>query len=73
MDHKTGHYKVKDITLADQGRMKIEWAESRMPVMMQIRKEVEVTKPLAGYRIAACLHVTKETAVLIETLAAAGA
>ncbi len=73
MDHKTGHYKVKDITLADQGRMKIEWAESRMPVMMQIRKEVEVTKPLAGYRIAGCLHVTKETAVLIETLAAAGA
>ncbi len=73
MDHKTGHYKVKDITLAGQGRMKIEWAESRMPVMMQIRKEVEVTKPLAGYRIAGCLHVTKETAVLIETLAAAGA
>lgn len=73
MDHKTGHYKVKDITLADQGRMKIEWAESRMPVMMQIRKEVEVTKPLAGYRIAGCLHVTKETAVLIETLSAAGA
>lgn len=73
MDHKVGHYKVKDITLADQGRMKIEWAESRMPVMMQIRKEVEVTKPLAGYRIAGCLHVTKETAVLIETLSAAGA
>ncbi len=73
MDHKTGHYKVKDITLADQGRMKIEWAESRMPVMMQIRKEVEVTKPLAGYKIAGCLHVTKETAVLVETLAAAGA
>ncbi len=73
MDHKVGHYKVKDITLADQGRMKIEWAESRMPVMMQIRKEVEVTKPLAGYRIAGCLHVTKETAVLIETLSAVGA
>ncbi len=73
MDHKVGHYKVKDITLADQGRMKIEWAESRMPVMMQIRKEVEVTKPLAGYKIAGCLHVTKETAVLIETLSAAGA
>lgn len=73
MDHKTGHYKVKDISLAEQGRMKIEWAESRMPVMMQIRKEVEVTKPLAGYRIAGCLHVTKETAVLIETLSAAGA
>ncbi|OQY76324.1 MAG: adenosylhomocysteinase [Ignavibacteriales bacterium UTCHB3] len=73
MDHKEGQYKVRDINLADQGRMKIEWAESRMPVMMQIRKEVEVTKPLAGYRIAGCLHVTKETAVLIETLAAAGA
>lgn len=73
MDHKQGHYKVRDISLAEQGRMKIEWAESRMPVMMQIRKEVSVTKPLAGYKIAGCLHVTKETAVLIETLSAAGA
>ncbi|MBN8545592.1 MAG: adenosylhomocysteinase [Ignavibacteria bacterium] len=73
MDHKQGHYKVRDISLAEAGRMKIEWAESRMPVMMKIRKEVEVTKPLAGYKIAGCLHVTKETAVLIETLSAAGA
>ncbi|MCA0389385.1 MAG: adenosylhomocysteinase [Bacteroidetes bacterium] len=73
MDHKQGHYKVRDISLADAGRMKIEWAESRMPVMMKIRKEVEITKPLAGYKIAGCLHVTKETAVLIETLSAAGA
>jgi adenosylhomocysteinase len=73
MDHKTGHYKVRDISLAEQGRMKIEWAESRMPVMMKIRNEVSVTKPLAGYKIAGCLHVTKETAVLIETLAIAGA
>ncbi|NUM70238.1 MAG: adenosylhomocysteinase [Ignavibacteriaceae bacterium] len=73
MDHKPGSYKVRDISLADQGRMKIEWAESRMPVMMELRKKYSETKPLKGYKIAGCLHVTKETAVLIETLSAAGA
>lgn len=73
MDHVVGKYKVKDISLAEQGRMKIEWAESRMPVMMALRKKYENSKPLKGYKIAGCLHVTKETAVLIETLSAAGA
>lgn len=73
MDHKEGQYKVKDLGLAEQGRKKIEWAESRMPVMMELRKKYSETKPLEGYRIAGCLHVTKETAVLIETLSAAGA
>lgn len=73
MDHKVGQYKVRDMGLAEQGRMKIEWAESRMPVMMELRKKYAETKPLAGYRIAGCLHVTKETAVLIETLKIAGA
>merc|ERR1711879_118834 len=68
-----GHYKVRDISLAPEGRKKIEWAESRMPVMMELRKKYSETKPLKGYRIAGCLHVTKETAVLIETLSAAGA
>ena len=73
MDYKKGKYKVKDIKLAAEGRKKIEWAESRMPVMMALRKKYEKTKPLKGYKIAGCLHVTKETAVLIETLKAAGA
>lgn len=66
-------YKVKDIGLADAGKLKIEWAESRMPVMMALRQKFEKEKPLAGQRIAGCLHVTKETAVLIRTLRAAGA
>ena len=73
MDHKEGHYKVRDLKLADAGRRQIEWAESRMPVLMKLRETYSKTKPLAGYRIAGCLHVTKETAVLIETLRAAGA
>jgi len=66
-------YKVKDVSLADKGKLKIEWAESRMPVLMLLRKEYEKTKPLKGTRIAACLHVTKETAVLVKTLKMAGA
>jgi adenosylhomocysteinase len=73
MDYKAGKYKVKDLGLAAEGRMKIEWAESRMPVMMTLREKYSKTKPLKGYKIAGCLHVTKETAVLIETLKAAGA
>ena len=73
MDYKKGKYKVKNIKLADEGRMKIEWAESRMPVMMSLREKYSKTKPLKGYKIAGCLHVTKETAVLIETLKIAGA
>jgi adenosylhomocysteinase len=73
MDEIKGQYKVKDLKLADAGRRQIEWAESRMPVMMKFREIYSKTKPLAGYRIAGCLHVTKETAVLIETLRAAGA
>lgn len=73
MDEKQGQYKVRDLKLAEAGRRQIEWAESRMPVLMKLREQYSKTKPLAGYRIAGCLHVTKETAVLIETLAAAGA
>ena len=73
MDHKVGKYKVKDLNLAADGRKKIEWAESRMPVMMALREKYSQTKPLKGYKIAGCLHVTKETAVLIETLRIAGA
>jgi adenosylhomocysteinase len=66
-------YKVKDISLAENGRKKIEWAESRMPVIMQLRREMRDMRPLQGARIAGCLHVTKETAVLVETLAELGA
>src|SRR5438876_12035276 len=73
MDEKQGVYKVRDLKLADAGRRQIEWAESRMPVMMKLRAMYSKTKPLSGYRIAGCLHVTKDTAVLIETLEAAGA
>ncbi|MCA9667281.1 MAG: adenosylhomocysteinase [Myxococcales bacterium] len=67
------NYKVADLSLADKGKLRIEWAESRMPVLMSLREKFAKTKPLAGQRIAGCLHVTKETAVLIRTLRAAGA
>ena len=73
MDHKDGAYKVRDLSLADAGRLKIEWAESRMPVLMKLRDEYAKTQPFKGYKITGCLHVTKETAVLIETLQACGA
>jgi adenosylhomocysteinase len=66
-------YKVADMGLADAGRLKLDWAESRMPVLMQLRKKYEKEKPLEGMRIGGCLHVTKETAVLVRTLRAAGA
>ncbi len=73
MDFKEGKYKVRDLKLADEGRKKIQWAESRMPVLMALREKYKKTKPLKGYKIAGCLHVTKETAVLVETLQVAGA
>jgi adenosylhomocysteinase len=73
MDSKEGQYKVKDLGLADAGRKRIEWAESRMPVLMQLREQCADSKPFEGYKIAGCLHVTKETAVLVETLAMCGA
>ena len=66
-------HKVADLKLAERGRLKIEWAESRMPVLMALAREGRVRQPLKGMRIAGCLHVTKETAVLIRTLRAAGA
>ena len=67
------NYKVADIDLAEQGRLKIAWAESRMPVLMALREEHAKKQSFKGARIAGCLHVTKETAVLIRTLRAAGA
>lgn len=65
--------KVKDISLAEKGDLKVKWAESRMPVMMKLRNEYSKSKPFKGIKIAGCLHVTKETAVLVKTLVAAGA
>lgn len=67
------NFKVRDLELAPAGRRRIEWAESRMPVLMALREKYRKTKPMKGMRIAGCIHVTKETAVLVETLRAAGA
>lgn len=66
-------YKVKDITLAEWGRKEIELAEKEMPGLMALRKEYGAKQPLKGARIAGCLHMTIQTAVLIETLEALGA
>ncbi len=66
-------YKVKDLSLADWGRKEIEIAETEMPGLMALRKEFGASKPLSGTRIAGCLHMTIQTAVLIETLEALGA
>jgi len=66
-------YKVRDISEAELGRKKIALAENEMPGLMALRKKYGTTKPLAGARIAGCLHMTIETAVLIETLAELGA
>lgn len=66
-------YRIKDISLAEQGKGKIYWAESRMPVLMKIRERFEKEKPLAGETIVVSIHMTKETAVMIKTLRAGGA
>src|SRR6188768_808461 len=66
-------YKVKDITLAEWGRKEIRLAEAEMPGLMAIREEYGASQPLKGARIAGCLHMTIQTAVLIETLVALGA
>ena len=70
---KTDKYTVADISLAENGSLRVDWARSRMPVLAALKEEALKTKPLAGMKVAGCLHVTKETAVLIETIAAAGA
>src|SRR3989344_6752655 len=66
-------YKVKDITLAEWGRKEIRLAEAEMPGLMSLREEFGKSKPLTGARIAGCLHMTIQTAVLIETLIELGA
>ena len=66
-------YKVRDLSLAPKGRLKVDWAEAHMPVLARIREHFSRTRPLEGVRIGACLHVTKETAVLVKTLMVGGA
>lgn len=66
-------YDVKDMSLAEKGRLRIEWAAHSMPVLKQIRERFEREQPLKGVRLAACLHVTTETASLAATLRAGGA
>jgi adenosylhomocysteinase len=70
---KVNTYKVKDISLAEWGRKEIRLAEAEMPGLMSLREEFGASKPLAGARIAGCLHMTIQTAVLIETLVELGA
>jgi adenosylhomocysteinase len=64
---------VADLSLADAGKLKIEWADRQMPVLAGIRERFQRERPLEGWRISACLHVTAETANLMRTLAAGGA
>src|SRR4051795_6974320 len=69
----TKPHDVKDLALADEGVRRIEWADRQMPVLAAIRERFERERPLAGYRVSACRHVTTETANLARTLKAGGA
>jgi adenosylhomocysteinase len=66
-------YRVSNISLAEEGKKKIDWAEAHMPVLVALRQKYQKVRPLEGVRVAGCLHVTKETGVLIRTLKTAGA
>ncbi|MFO7586415.1 MAG: adenosylhomocysteinase, partial [Anaerolineales bacterium] len=67
------NYDIKDASLAEGGRRRVDWAEREMPVLRLIRERFEKEKPLKGVRMSACLHVTAETANLMRTLQAGGA
>ncbi|MCD6290507.1 MAG: adenosylhomocysteinase [Anaerolineae bacterium] len=69
----TKHYDVKDLSLADEGRLRIEWAAREMPVLKQLEERFRKDRPLDGVRVSACLHVTTETANLMKVLQAGGA
>ncbi len=69
----TNNYDVKDLSLAEQGRKRIDWAENEMPVLRLLRERFAKERPLHGLRLSACLHVTAETANLARTLATGGA
>ncbi|MDH7507286.1 MAG: adenosylhomocysteinase, partial [Candidatus Thermoplasmatota archaeon] len=73
MVEKTKNYAVKNLALAGEGKNLIHWAEDHMPVLMSIKKDFEKTKPLKNLTLGCCLHVTKETAVLVRTLVSGGA
>src|SRR5258708_10182817 len=73
MSTATQDFKVKDLSLAEWGRKEISIAEVEMPGLMALREEYKGKKPLKGARIAGCLHMTIQTAVLIETLTDLGA
>jgi len=66
-------YRVSNISLAEEGKKKIDWAETHMPVLVALRQKYQMIRPLEGVRVSGCLHVTKETGVLIRTLKTAGA
>ncbi len=66
-------FRVRDVAFASEGKKRIDWAEAHMPVLVSLRQRYEKTKPLKNVRVAGCLHVTKETGVLVRTLKAAGA
>ncbi len=66
-------YRVKDVSLAESGKKKIDWAEAHMPVLVSLMRKYEKTRPLAGIKVTGCLHVTKETGVLVRAIKAAGA
>ena len=66
-------YRVSNISLAEEGKKKIDWAEAHMAVLVALRQKYQMIRPLEGVRVAGCLHVTKETGVLIRTLKTAGA
>lgn len=72
MAKKKIEYDVKDLSLADRGKLRIEWADRQMPVLQQIRKRFKKEKPLKGITLAACLHITSETANLARTLKEGG-
>ena len=66
-------YEVKDMGLAPQGKLNLEWAEREMGALQNVRARFAIEKPLAGLRIGLALHVTKETGILVRTLIAGGA
>ncbi|MBI3027548.1 adenosylhomocysteinase [Candidatus Woesearchaeota archaeon] len=70
---KGSNYEVKDLKLAEQGKLNVEWAEMQMGALLKVRERFVKDKPLKNTRIGSCLHITKETAVLIKTLIAGGA
>src|SRR5919199_1664363 len=69
----TKRHDVRDLALAEEGVRRIEWADRQMPVLQAFRGRFERERPLSGYRVSACLHVTTETANLARTLKAGGA